>query len=78
MALSIVCFRYRCPDAERVNRAIVADLQEAGRVAPSLTSIDGQTAIRAALFNHRTQESDVDALVEGVIALGDAAVRGAA
>jgi len=78
VTLNIVCFRYACDDADRVNRAIVADLQEAGEVAPSLTVIDGKVAIRAALFNHRTDERDLDALVRGAIALGDAARRGAA
>jgi glutamate/tyrosine decarboxylase-like PLP-dependent enzyme len=78
VTLNIVCFRYACDDADRVNRAIVADLQEAGEVAPSLTTIDGKAAIRAALFNHRTDARDLDALVRGVIAFGDAASRGAA
>ena len=78
VTLNIVCFRYAGDDADRVNRAIVADLQEAGVVAPSLTSIDGKVASRAALFNHRTDERDLDALVRGAIAFGDAARRGAA
>jgi glutamate/tyrosine decarboxylase-like PLP-dependent enzyme len=78
VTLNIVCFRYACEDADRVNRAIVADLQEAGEVAPSLTVIDGKVAIRAALFNHRTDERDLDALVRGAVAFGDAARRGAA
>jgi glutamate/tyrosine decarboxylase-like PLP-dependent enzyme len=78
VALNIVCFRYACDDADRVNRAIVADLQEAGAVAPSLTTVDGKTAIRAALFNHRTDARDLDALLSGVLALGAAAQRGAA
>ena len=68
--LSIVCFRYRAPDA--VNRAIVADLHEAGDVAPSLTTIGGKTAIRAALFNHRTEPRDIESLVRGVLAMGRA------
>jgi len=78
VTLNIVCFRYPCDDADRVNRAIVADLQEAGDVAPSLTVIDGKVAIRAALFNHRTDERDLGALVRGAVAFGDAARRGAA
>ena len=76
--LNIVCFRYRCDDPDRINAAIVADLQEAGRVAPSLTRIDGQVAIRAALFNHRTDRGDIEALVESCVAFGDAAVRSGA
>jgi glutamate/tyrosine decarboxylase-like PLP-dependent enzyme len=69
--LNIVCFRYRASDA--VNKQIIIDLHEAGRVAPSLTDIDGKAAIRAALFNHRTGPEDLDALVESVLRLGRAA-----
>ena len=72
VALNIVCFRYRCDDPDNVNTALVADLQEAGRVAPSLTSISGQAAIRTALFNHRTTAEDLDALIASTLALGRA------
>ena len=77
--LNIVCFRYRCADADAVNRAIVVELQEAGRVAPSLTEIGGHVAIRAALFNHRTGPEDLEALVRRACsAFGRAAARAAA
>jgi glutamate/tyrosine decarboxylase-like PLP-dependent enzyme len=76
--LNIVCFRYRCGDADRINAEIVADLHEQGRVAPSTTTIDGKLAIRAAFVNHRTQPSDVDALVAGVLAAGHANTNRAA
>jgi len=66
VALNIVCFGYRGGD----NAAIAADLQEAGRVAPSTTTLSGRTAIRAAIVNHRTGIEDIEALVEGVLALG--------
>ena len=68
VALNIVCFAYRGGD----NAAIVADLHEAGRVAPSTTTLAGKTAIRAAIVNHRTELQDIEALVEGVLALGRA------
>jgi glutamate/tyrosine decarboxylase-like PLP-dependent enzyme len=68
--LNIVCFGYRSADSDRMNAEIVADLHEAGRVAPSLTTIDGRTAIRAAIVNHRTAVQDVDALVRSVVNLG--------
>jgi len=68
--LNIVCFRYRADDPDALNREIVADLHEAGAVAPSLTTVNGVVAIRAALFNHRTDERDIEALVNGVLALG--------
>ncbi len=71
--LNIVCFGYRSPDADRLNAEIVADLHEQGRVAPSLTTIGGRTAIRAAIVNHRTAAEDVDALVESVLICGRAA-----
>jgi len=73
--LNIVCFGYRSADANHINAEIVADLHEAGRVAPSLTTIDGRTAIRAAIVNHRTTVEDVDVLVRSVLALGRACLR---
>ncbi len=69
--LNIVCFRYRGADADALNAAIVADVQESGVAAPSTTRIDGALAIRAAIFNHRTRERDVDALVDAVLRHGD-------
>ena len=51
----------------RLNAEIVAGLHEEGRVAPSLTTIAGRTAIRAAIVNHSTAE-DVDALVRSALA----------
>jgi glutamate/tyrosine decarboxylase-like PLP-dependent enzyme len=71
VALNIVCFGYRGAD----NGAIVADLHEAGRVAPSTTTLAGKTAIRAAIVNHRTGLEDIEALIEGVLALGRAQAK---
>ena len=71
--LNIVCFGYRGPDADRLNAEIVMGLHELGRVAPSLTTIGGRTAIRAAIVNHRTAAEDVDALVDAVLIRGRAA-----
>ena len=72
VALNIVCFRYRCADADRVNRELVADLHESGVAVPSTTVLDGRLAIRAALVNHRTCAQDVDALLVAVVAAGAA------
>lgn len=66
--LNIVCFRYRASDA--VNREIVADVQESGIAAPSSTTLDGKFAIRAAIVNHRTAETDIDALMSAVLKFG--------
>ena len=74
--LNIVCFRYRAgDDAHRVNARIVADLHEAGDVAPSTTVIEGRLAIRAAIVNHRTTRAEIDTLVEKVVAAGRAIQR---
>jgi aromatic-L-amino-acid/L-tryptophan decarboxylase len=72
--LNIVCFRYRGDDADALNAGIVADLQESGIVAPSTTMIGNRLAIRAAIVNHRTEQSDIDALLAAVAAFGAAGV----
>jgi aromatic-L-amino-acid decarboxylase len=69
--LSIVCFRYRGPDSNRLNSEIVIDLQESGIAAPSTTMIGNQLAIRAAIINHRTSTRDIDALIAAVLAFGE-------
>jgi aromatic-L-amino-acid/L-tryptophan decarboxylase len=72
VALSIVCFRYgvaNC-DLDWLNAQIVADLQEAGIAAPSTTTVNGVLAIRAAIFNHRTNQADIAALVDAVLEAG--------
>ena len=71
VSLNIVCFRYRCHDADRINAAIIADLQESGIAAPSATTLDGRLAIRAAIVNHRTRKEDIDALLEAAVRFGN-------
>jgi aromatic-L-amino-acid/L-tryptophan decarboxylase len=68
--LNIVCFRFRADEADDINRAIVADIQEAGIAVPSTTTLDGKLAIRAAIVNHRTDVGDLDALVAAVLEFG--------
>ncbi|MEZ2222494.1 aspartate aminotransferase family protein [Rhizobium sp. RCC_161_2] len=73
VALNIVCFAYVGPAGHappEINARIVEHLHAEGRVAPSLTHIAGQPAIRAAIVNHRTRQTDIDALIEGVLKLG--------
>jgi glutamate/tyrosine decarboxylase-like PLP-dependent enzyme len=70
VALNIVCFRFRCNDADHVNREIVADLHEAGIAVPSTTVINGHLAIRAAIVNHRTLAVDIDILIAAVLEAG--------
>jgi glutamate/tyrosine decarboxylase-like PLP-dependent enzyme len=76
VSLNIVCFRYRSPDADRVNARIVVDLQESGIAAPSTTRINGDLAMRAAITNHRTGRADIDALVDATLAIGRALTAG--
>ena len=72
VALNIVCFRVRAAtEPDRLNRDIVADLQESGIAAPSTTRVDGKLAIRAAIVNHRTRSADVDVLVEAILRLAE-------
>lgn len=70
VSLNIVCFRYRCAGPDTVNAQIVVALHESGIAAPSTTTLHGRLAIRAAIVNHRTRPSDIDALLEAVIAFG--------
>ncbi len=73
--LNIVCFRYRCPQdrevtADEVNAEIAIRLQEAGVVAPSTTTLNGRVALRAAITNHRTTRTDIDALIDSTLHAG--------
>lgn len=68
--MNIVNFGWRGNRGNERNAETVMTLHEAGRVAPSLTEINGRRAIRAAFVNHRTDERDVAALIDGVRRLG--------
>lgn len=70
-SLNIVCFGYRATEPDRVNVAIVTDLQEAGVAAPSTTVLKGRLAIRAAIVNHRTSFTDMDILIAAVLEAGE-------
>jgi glutamate/tyrosine decarboxylase-like PLP-dependent enzyme len=74
--LNIVCFRFRGPaglgaaELDRLNADLTVAVQESGMAAPSTTIINGKLAIRAAIVNHRTAKTDVDALIDTSLALG--------
>jgi aromatic-L-amino-acid decarboxylase len=75
VSLNIVCFRFLAPglaeaELDRLNEAIVAELQLQGIAAPSTTRICGRLAIRVALTNHRTTTEDLAILVDAVRRLG--------
>ena len=73
---NICCFRYRPHDVvaeevlDRLNQAIVVDLQESGVAAPSTTRLNGKLAIRVNITNHRTRFEDIDCLVSSILEAG--------
>lgn len=70
--MNVVCFRYirEGIDANAANKAILVRLQTEGIAVPSSTVINGNFAIRVAITNHRSVESDFDVLVEAVLKFG--------
>jgi glutamate/tyrosine decarboxylase-like PLP-dependent enzyme len=74
VSLSAVCFRHRgdgrCTDAEldRLNQELLLGVVRRGRVYLSNATVRGRFALRACLVNHRSTESDVDAIVTEVLA----------
>ena len=71
--LNICCFRYafKQGDIDKLNEEIVVCLQESGVAVPSTTIINGELAIRVNLTNHRTQNADLDMLVDAIVRIGD-------
>ncbi|MBL7259329.1 pyridoxal phosphate-dependent decarboxylase family protein [Paractinoplanes lichenicola] len=65
--LCIVCFRAAPPgvnDLDAFNRRLGAALLEDGRVYAGTTVYDGKVALRPAIVNWRTTESDIDFFVD--------------
>jgi glutamate/tyrosine decarboxylase-like PLP-dependent enzyme len=62
--LNIVCFSVTGDTDGSANTELVMRLQERGLAVPSTTRIGGRAVIRAAIFNHRTTLSDIDAVFE--------------
>lgn len=75
VAMNIVCFRY-APEGfqqdqlNRLNAAILVELQVRGVAVPSQTVLDGSFAIRVCITNHRSQMDDFDLLIEAVLEIG--------
>ena len=73
--LSVVCFRMAprgLDDAatDALNRAVVERIQADGRVFLTSTVLDGRVTMRACIINFRTQEADLDVLLDEVEAAG--------
>ena len=60
---------------DALNEEIVILLQERGIAVPSTTRINNQLAIRVNITNHRTQESDLDLLVDAILEIGEELIR---
>lgn len=67
--LQIVCFRPRIAglsgaQLDRLTDESVIRLQESGVAVISSTTVDGRRAMRACITNHRTQEADLDLMLQ--------------
>jgi glutamate/tyrosine decarboxylase-like PLP-dependent enzyme len=72
--LSAVCFRYRGASGSsetalnQLNVSILQRTQKRGRVYLSNATLAGKFCLRACIVNHRTKDSDIDAVVPEVLA----------
>ncbi|WP_457207063.1 pyridoxal phosphate-dependent decarboxylase family protein [Nocardioides sp. P5_C9_2] len=69
--LSAVCFRWIAGDPaglDEANAAILDRVNRRGRVYLSNATVRGHFALRVCITNHRTTDTDVDAVVEEVLA----------
>jgi glutamate/tyrosine decarboxylase-like PLP-dependent enzyme len=81
IGLDIVCFRFNPGNLsterlERINRDILAELQEQGIAAPSYTTLGGIYCLRVAISNHRSRFEDFDVLVREVLRIGQEMLQG--
>ncbi|HTV24835.1 MAG TPA: pyridoxal-dependent decarboxylase [Polyangiaceae bacterium] len=75
VALNIVCFRYRagCVDdgaLGSLQEHIASELRASGLCVLSPFRVGGVPCLRVALSNHRTQQGDLESLVQRVLELG--------
>jgi glutamate/tyrosine decarboxylase-like PLP-dependent enzyme len=75
IGLDIVCFRFNpgglsVEKLERLNRDLLAELQEQGIAAPSYTTLRGAYCLRVAIANHRSRNEDFELLVNETVRIG--------
>lgn len=75
VAMNICCLRYQVEEldpktTDALNDEIVVQLQLQGIAAPSTTVVNGRTAIRVNITNHRTTRADLDLLLREVQRIG--------
>ena len=74
-ALSIVCFRYTpagVVNVDLLNQQLTPVLQNSGRAFITSAELNGRPVLRACIVNFRTQESDLDELLQAVVEAGEA------
>lgn len=80
VTLDIACFRYDPGGLDStslvaLNTEIMMRLQEGGIAAFSDTTVKGTHGLRAAICNHRTADSDIDAAVSALLEIGQELVK---
>lgn len=71
--LSVTCFRYvpwGSHDGEVINRAILDIVQSQGQVYLTSTEVKGEFVLRANIINFRTNEADLDFLLQTIAQAG--------
>lgn len=71
--LSVTCFRYAPPgsyDLESLNRSTLEMVQSQGQVYLTSTEIQGEFVLRANIINFRTDEADLDFLLNTIVQAG--------
>ena len=72
--LSALCFRYRGSgrltddELNQLNASILKRTQRRGRIYLSNATLAGKFCLRACILNHRTKDSDIDAVIPEVLA----------
>jgi glutamate/tyrosine decarboxylase-like PLP-dependent enzyme len=71
--LAVTCFRYTpagAADITALNRALLNIVQNEGQVYLTSTELNGQFVLRANIVNFRTNEDDLDFLIETIAQAG--------
>lgn len=76
VTLNIVCYRYSMEgfteeSLHKINKEILIRLQEQGIASPSSTVLQGKYAIRVAITNQRSRQSDFDLLIKETLRIGN-------
>src|SRR6201986_1551343 len=81
--LAAVCFRYVPPnwqgddqDLDRLNQAIMEDVQTGGRAFLAGTDIDGRFALRSCALHYDLNENHVGSILSAVLDAGGGLTRG--